>query len=143
MPTVRRATFIALVVLSAIVAVVGVWSFRRDEYPFRFTQEQIVAVRVESLKEPLPTGFLGTPAPELADWVDSMERESGDIPPDPLVRLVVDLNDGRRLQLDVGPDVSLGSWTGGPQAGRPAIRLATEADLYWYVRGVFDALRGG
>jgi hypothetical protein len=140
---VRRVTFIALIVLSAVVAVVGVWSFRRDEYPFRITQEQIVAVRVESLGEPFPTGSLGSPAPELAAWIDSMERVSGDAPPDSIARLFVDLSDGRRLQLDVGPDVSLGSWIAGPKAGQPAIRLDTEADLYWYVRGVCDALSGG
>jgi hypothetical protein len=139
----RRATFIALVVLSVLVIVVGVWSFRRDEYPFQFTQAQVVAARVESLQDPVVSGTLATPAPELAAWVGSMERDSSDVAPDPVARMVVDLSDGRRLQLDVGPDVSLGSWTAGPQAGRPPVRLDTETDLYWYLRGVCDALRGG
>ena len=61
----------------------------------------------------------------------------------PVTRLVVDLNGGRQLQLDVGPDVSLGSWVAGPQAGQPPIRLDTETDLYWYLRGVLDAMPGG
>lgn len=139
----RRATFIALVVLSAVVVVVGVWYFRRDEYPFQFTQAQVAAARVESIKGPVFVGTLATVAPELAAWVGSMERDSSDVPPDPFVRLVIDLNDGRRLQLDVGLDVSLGSWTAGPDAGEPPIRLDTETDLYWYLRGVSDVLRGG
>ncbi len=72
-----------------------------------------------------------------------MERDTSDVPPDAVTRLVVDLNGGRRLQLDVGPDVSLGSWVAGPQADQPPIRLDTETDLYWYLRGVLDAMPGG
>jgi hypothetical protein len=140
---VRHATFIALVVLSAIAVVVGVWYFRRDEYPFQFTQGQVVSARVESLESPVVVGTLASPAPELAAWIGSMERDTSDVPPDTVTRLVVDLNGGRQLQLDVGPDVSLGSWVAGPQAGQPPIRLDTETDLYWYLRGVIDAMPGG
>jgi hypothetical protein len=138
-----RVAFIALVVLSAVVVVVGVWSFRRDEYPFQFTQAQVVAARVENLKGRILVGTLASPAPELAAWISSMERDTSDVPPDAVTRLVVDLKGGRQMQLDVGPDVSLGSWTAGPEAGRPPARLDTETDLYWYLRGVRDALRGG
>jgi hypothetical protein len=139
----RRAAFIALVVLSVVVVVVGVWSFRRDEYPFQFTQAQVERARVESLGGSAFAGALPSVAPELAAWVSSMERDSSDVAPDPFARLVVDLNDGRRLQLDVGVDVTLGSWTAGPDAGGPPVRLDTETDLYWYLRGVSDAMRGG
>ena len=138
-----RVAFIALVVLSAVVVVVGVWSFRRDEYPFQFTREQVVAARVESLKGPVLVGTVADPAPELASWIGSMERDMSDVPPDPVMRLVLDLNGGWQMQLDVGPDVSLGSWTGGPEAGGPPVPLDTETDLYWYLRGVCDAMRGG
>ncbi len=137
----RSATFIALVVLSVVVVVVGVWFFRHDEYPFQFTQAEIASVRVESLKGSLFVGTLHSVAPELAAWVSSMERDSSDVPVDPFVRVIVELTDGRRLQLDVGADVSLGSWTVGPLAGQTPIRLDTEKDLYWYLRGVSDALR--
>jgi hypothetical protein len=138
-----RATFVALVLLSVLVVVAGVWFFRRDEYPFRFAPAQVTAARVESLRGGVATGSLAAPAPELAGWIGSMERDSSDVPPDPVARLNVDLSDGRRLQLDVGRTVSLGSWTAGPQAGQPPVRLHTESDLYWYVRGLCDALRSG
>lgn len=137
----RRVVFIALVVLSAVVAVVGVWSFRRDEYPVQFTREQIVSVHVVSLEGYTLADPIGAPPPELAAWIDSMERVPSDVQPRPFGRLIVDLDDGRRLELDVGPEVSLGRWTAGPQMGRAPVLLATENDLYWYVRGVFDALQ--
>jgi hypothetical protein len=140
---VSRVTFIALVILTVVAVVVGVWYFRRDEYPFQFTRDQVVSVRAESLASPFVAGALAGPAPELAAWISSMERDTSDVPPDPFMRLVVELSGGRQLRLDVGPDVSLGSWTGGPQAGQPPIRLHTESDLYWYLRGARDALPGG
>jgi hypothetical protein len=136
-----RAVFIALVVVSAIAIVVGVWTFRRDEYPFQFTQAEVVAARVESLQGPVLVGTLANPAPELAQWIGSMERDLSDVPPDPVVRLVVELSDGRQMQLDVGWDVSLGSWTAGPQTDQPTAHLDTETDLYWYLRGVCDGMR--
>jgi hypothetical protein len=138
-----RAIFIGLVLLSALFVVVGVWFFRRDEYPFRFAPAEVTAARVESLQGGVAVGSLATPAPELAAWVGSMERDSSDVPPDAVARLAIDLSDGRQMQLDVGPAVSLGTWTAGPQAGQPPVRLHTENDLYWYVRGVCDALGGG
>jgi hypothetical protein len=138
-----RAVFIALVVASVVAVILGVWSFRRDEFPFQFTQAEVVAARVVSLQGGVLTGTLSSPAPELAAWVSSMERDSSDVPPDAVVRLIVELSDGRQVRLDVGRDVSLGSWTAGPQAGQPPVRLDTETDLYWYLRGVCDALRGG
>jgi hypothetical protein len=140
---VQRAAFIGLVVLSAIVVVVGVWSFRRDEYPFQFTQDEVVAARVESLTGSVLVGTLASPAPELAGWVSSMERDTSDVAPDAVVRMVVELSAGRQVRLDVGWDVSLGSWTAGPQAGQPPVRLDTETDLYWYLLGVCDGMRGG
>lgn len=137
----RGVTFIAFVVLSALVIVVGVWSFRRDEYPFQFTQAQVVAARVESLKGPVLVGTLASPAPQIAPWIGSMERDTSDVPPDAVTRLVLELSDGWQLRLDVGPDVSLGSWVAGPKVGQPPIPLDTETDLYWYLRGVCDAMR--
>ena len=139
----RRAAFIALVVLSVIAVVVGVWFFRREEYPFQFTQDQVVSARVESLESPGVVGTLASPTPELAAWVGSMERDTSDVRFTPVTRLIVDLKGGRQLQLDVGPDVSQGRWVAGPQAGQPPIRLDTETDLYWYLRGVVDAVPGG
>ncbi len=138
----RRAVFIALVVVSAVGVVVGVWFFRRDEYPFAFAPATVTAARVESLQGSPASGDLASPAPEIATWIAAMARDSSDLPPDPVARLVVDLSDGRQLQLDVGPNVSLGTWTLGPQAGQPAVRLATPRDLFWYLRGACDALRG-
>jgi hypothetical protein len=140
---VRRAVFIALVVLSVVVIVVGVWLFRREEYPFQFTQAEVVSARVESLQGSPFVATLPAVAPELAGWVSSMERDSSDVPLDAVVRLVIELTGGRQLQLDVGPDVSEGSWIVGPLAGQPPIRIDTETDLYWYLRGVSDAMSGG
>jgi len=136
-----RVAFIAFVVVSAVAIVVGVWSFRRDEYPFQFTPAEVVAARVEGLQESVFVGTLATPAPELAHWISSMERDLSDVPPDPIVRLVVELSDGRQMQLDVGWDASLGSWIAGPQTDEPAAHLDTETDLYWYLRGVCDGMR--
>jgi hypothetical protein len=137
----RRVPFIALLVLTIVIVVGGIWYFVRDEYPFQLVAGDVTGATVESLAGAKVFGVVPSPPADLAGWVSSSERDSTDMRPPATMRITIALRDGRLLRLDVGPEVTYGTWLGGEGAAGPPDEIATSHDLYWYLAGVAAGLR--
>jgi len=139
----RRLLFWAVVALTVAAVAFGVWYYVRDDYPFQVSAGQITGLTYEAIG-PVGTasGVVPSPPADLADWLSTMESESGDQPVTIVGVALIHLSDGRalRLELDVSGRTGLGQWISPGGVRSESARVHVGQDLSWYLRGVGDGL---